>query len=132
MIVLDTHALVWLRVGSERLGPKACQVAEEAWRAGDAAVSAISFWEIAMLQESGRLTLRHDLDSWRDTLLDEGLLEIPVDGRCGIRAACLADFHGDPADRIIVAASLEGHRLLTSDRRILDWQGPLVRLNARV
>lgn len=129
MIVLDTHVLIWLRGGSERLGPQARQWAEEAWGAGDAAVSAISFWEIAMLQEAGRLTLQQDLDSWRDTLLDEGLIEIPIDGKCGIRAACLEGFHGDPADRFVVAAALEGHRLLTADRRILDWPGPLVRLN---
>ena len=83
-----------------------------------------------MLHEKGRLTLSNDLASWRRTLLGEGLVEIAVDGEIGIRANELADFHGDPADRIIVATALGGHRLVTSDRRILDWPGNLSRLDA--
>ena len=54
-----------------------------------------------------------------------------MDGQIGIRAADLADFHSDPADRQIVATALEGgHRLVTSDRKILRWPGPLNRISA--
>ena len=53
-----------------------------------------------------------------------------MDGEIGIRAATLPDFHADPADRLIVATALEGHRLVTADRRILDWPGQLSRLDA--
>ena len=35
-------------------------------------------------------------------LLDQGLIEIPVDGGIAARAGLLPDMHGDPADRIIV------------------------------
>ena len=42
----------------------------------------------------------------------------------------LVDFHRDPADRIIVATALQGHQLVTEDRRILAWPGPLNRLRA--
>jgi len=34
------------------------------------------------------------------------------------------------ADRIIVATALDGHRLATADRRIMEWPGPLNRLRA--
>ena len=131
MIVLDTHVLLWLRYGEGRLGKRARRILEDAWLAGDAAVSAISFWEIAMLHDRRRLTLLRDIESWRGALLAEGLVEIPVDGQVGIRAARLADFHGDPADRLIVATALEGQRLATADRRILDWGGPLDRVDVR-
>ena len=40
-------------------------------------------------------------------------------------------FHADPAGRIIVATAQAGHRLVTGDRRILDWPGLLARLDAR-
>ena len=56
---------------------------------------------------------------------------IPVDGDIGIRASALADFHADPADRIIVASALRGHRLVTADERILAWAGYVDRLDAR-
>ena len=57
--------------------------------------------------------------------MEQGLIEIPVDGEIGIRANALQDFHPDPADRIIVATALNGRRLVTADERILDWSGDL-------
>jgi len=42
------------------------------------------------------------------------------------------DFHGDPADRMIVATALsEGTRIITADDSILGWGGPLGRYDAR-
>ena len=130
MILLDTQVLLWSRFGDARFGRRARRQIERALRAGNIAVSAISFWEVAMLHDKGRLTLLRSVASWRQALLDEGLVEIPMDGEIGIRAATLTDFHADPADRLIVATALEGHRLVTSDRRILDWPGPVSRLDA--
>lgn len=94
-------------------------------------MSAISFWEIGMLQAKGRIVYPEDVSVWRREQLSQGLIEIPVDGEIGIRANTLADFHADPADRIIVATALEGHDLITADERILGWPGTLSRLDAR-
>ena len=94
------------------------------------AVSAITFWEVGMRVQKGQLDLGFELQVWRRTLLDEGLIELPVDGDIAVRAGLLANMHGDPADRLIVATALQGYRLVTSDRRILDWPGHLSRLDA--
>ncbi len=131
MILLDTQVLIWMRFGTRQLGGQTRQQVDRALQEGDAAVSAISFWEIALLHEKRRLTLLRDISAWRQTLLQEGLAEIPVDGEIGIRANELADFHADPADRLIVATALAGgHQLVTADRLILAWPGPLRRLDA--
>ena len=130
MILLDTHVLLWLRHGHGRLGAETRRIVERAWRAGEAAVSAVSFREIALLHDKGRLTLLRDIGAWRGQLFRGGLTEVPVNGEIGIRAAGLADFHRDPADRLIVATALGGHRLVTADQRILDWPGPLSCLRA--
>ena len=45
-----------------------------------------------MLHEKGRLAVLHDVASWRRTLLEEGLIEIAVDGEIGIRRASCRDF----------------------------------------
>ena len=95
-------------------------------------MSAITFWELALLHGKGRMRILADIRVWRATLLDDGLMEIPVDGDIGIRANGLVDFHPDPADRIIVATALEGHQLITADERILDWPGDVMRLDARM
>ena len=84
-----------------------------------------------MLQGKGRIELRVDVETWRAALLRDGLVEIPVDGNIAVRAGLLSDLHRDPADRFIVATALGGHDLLTSDRRILEWQSELVRVDAR-
>ena len=84
-----------------------------------------------MLRDRGRIRYPGDGGLWRREQLGQGLVEIPVDGEIGIRACGLADFHADPADRIIVATALGGHRLVTADERILAWGGNLDRLDAR-
>ena len=131
MILLDTHVLVWSRFGGGHVGPDCTRLIWQALRANEMAISAFSFWEIAMLHEKGRMILLRDIGSWRRELLGQGLIEIPVDGDIGIRANALPDFHADPADRIIVATALGGHQLVTADERILSWGGNLDRLDAR-
>ena len=140
MILIDTQVLVWLRSGSSKLGRQAANVIERSWASGEVAVSAITFWEVAMLHDKGRgrfrrgavlLTLLKDIGAWRQALIQEGLVEIAVDGEIGIRSVNLKNLHADPADRIIVATALAGHQLVTSDGEILKWPGPLSRLDAR-
>ena len=131
MIIADTHVLLWLRIGEARLGTGARRTLDDALRDEVLAVSAITFWEVSMLKTKGRLDFPEDVVLWRRELLRQGLAEIPVNGEIGIRANVLPNFHADPADRIIVATALEGHRLLTADDRILRWSGDLNRLDAR-
>ena len=130
MILLDTHVLLWLRAGDARLGPEARRQIDRAWQSGEVGVSSISFWETALLQEKGRIRLTADVGPWRREQLEQGLIEIPVDGEIGIRAVGLADFHPDPADRLIVATALDGQRLITADNRMLNWTGRIDRLTA--
>ena len=130
MLVIDTHILIWERTGERSLGSSSRIAFDLALGRQEIAASAISFWEAELLNERGRIVLDEDVGRWRQTLLREGLIEMPVTGEIAIRAATLADFHRDPADRLIVATALEGHQLLTADRRILDWPGPLDRLDA--
>ena len=130
-MLLDTQVLLWLRLGSARLGRRARLEIEQAWQSDEIGVSAITFWEVAMLRDKGRIRFPEDIGLWRKEQLDEGLIEIPVDGDIALRAGLLPDIHGDPADRIIVATAMFGHRLVTTDRRILAWPGHLSRLDAR-
>ena len=130
LLLLDTNALLWMRIGDRRLGNIARREVERAWQSDELAVSAISFWEVGMLVDKGRINLADDVQVWRRDLLEQGMVEIPIDGETAIRSVQLTDFHADPADRLIVATALAGHRLVTSDRRILEWPGKLNRLDA--
>ncbi len=131
MILGDTQALVWYLDANQRLGPEAPGRIARAIQNGQAAFSAISIWEIGMLQQKGRLETAMNAAQWHEWLLDEGFNDIPVTSAIAARAGDLLDMHGDPADRIVVATALEGHLLITSDRPILNWPHELDRFSAR-
>ncbi len=130
MILVDTHVLVWLAEGNTSLGPKAVRLIERAYSTGGIRVSAFSFWEIGMLVEKKRIAA--DAAQMRASSLRAGIVEVAVDGKLALAAARLTSFHGDPADRIIVATALElDATLATADERILGWRGGLSTLDAR-
>ena len=132
VILLDTHTLIWLDAGLNKLGARAREHLDSALRDECLMVSAISFWEVAMLANKGRLQMNLDILQWRSELLASGLRELVVTGRIGIEAAALGQFHGDPADRLIVATAIQEKALLaTADEVILGWHGPFQCLDAR-
>ena len=131
MILIDTHVLLWQERGDLRMGSQTRRTFEYALQEGNAAVSAISFWEVGMRVQKGQLDFSLDLKDWRADLLRHGLIEIPINGEIAVRASLLPNMHGDPADRLIVAMALEGHTLVTADGPILDWPGNVNRLDAR-
>ncbi len=124
MIVLDTHIWVWWVSEPDRLTETQRHEIEAAEQS-DRGVSAISCWEVAKLVELSRLTLNRSVIDWLRAALtypSVRLLELTPE----VAAASTqlpGTFHRDPADQIIVAtARLHGGRLITSDRKILDYE----------
>lgn len=132
MILLDTHALVWVRLDDSRVGPVARRLVAEASRANEIAVSAVTFCELAMLKSRGRLAIGVTIEQWRQRLLAMGIQEIAVDGAIFISAVDLKDAHRYPADRLTMVSCLHiGATLLTADQKILDWSHRLSRHDIR-
>jgi len=125
-MILDTHTLIWIDRSDPNLGTAAVNLVEKTWRNGMVAVSAISFWEAAMLVNRNRIVLPVPVNQWRMDWLQSGLVEIPIDGRIALLSCQLEHFHKDPADRFIVAtAIIKNIPLLTADQKILEWEGDL-------
>ena len=61
MILIDTHALIWLRTDDARLGAAARRALDVALRDDEFAVSAMTFWGVAMLRSTGRLDFPEDI-----------------------------------------------------------------------
>src|SRR5262249_7477937 len=123
-LLLDTHVLIWLAEGLAELPAAARDKIDRAAGGAGIAVSAITFWETAMLVARGRISLAQPLGAWRQRVLAQpGLGDVPIDGEIGIEAVHLpGTLHPDPADRLIVAtARLQGCRLVTRDQRLLDY-----------
>ena len=133
MIVLDTHVLAWMTNDDRRLGRKSRALIDRHWPRGEVAASAMSFWEIALLCARNRLRLPLEVDQMRDQMIAAGLVELPVDGWVGIRAVSLGSLGSDPADRLIAASAIQhSATLMSADERLLEWNHPLVRQDARL
>lgn len=85
-----------------------------------------------MLESKRRIKLPLRAGEWRATLIDADVIELAIDGAIAISAIELRGLPADSADRLIVATALAHNaRLMTADRRLLAWPGPLERIDAR-
>jgi PIN domain nuclease of toxin-antitoxin system len=121
-VLLDTHALIWYASGSDKLSSSAQKFIESAEVVH---ISAISAWEIGMLVEKGRLSLKYDVNTWIQYCYNLPKIQwVNVNPKIAILSTQLpGQFHGDPADRIIVATAISnGNHLITADRSIQNYQ----------
>jgi PIN domain nuclease of toxin-antitoxin system len=131
VILLDTHATIWLVSEDRSLGVRSRSLARAALARGELLVSAISFWEIALLVKKGRLNALRTPEAQRRTILDTGIRELPLTGDVAALSVDLGNLAGDPADRFIVAtAIMHGATLLTADDALLNWRHSLKRQDA--
>jgi PIN domain nuclease of toxin-antitoxin system len=123
MMLIDTHVLVYHASDDRKLGKRARSAIERALARDELFVSALSFWEVAMLVARDRLALDTTVAAFRAAALATGIQEEPVDGEIAIAAGELPDRHGDPVDRMLVATALvRGLALLTADAVLLGWK----------
>lgn len=121
MIVLDTHAWLWWVSDPDQLGLAAIKRIQGSERIG---IAAVSCFEIAAAVAKGRITLDRDTIEWLNQALAAPRLELlPLTPAIAVKATMLGRFHGDPADRLIVAtAILESAVLVTKDQRIRKYE----------
>lgn len=124
-LLLDTHAWLWICLGNEKMSKGASRkVVDKAYREHRLAVSAISLWEVAMLEAKGRLALAEPVHDWLEEAVSRLRVDIvPISIDIAVESSRLpGGFHGDPADRIIVATARKGRfTLLTQDSLILSY-----------
>jgi PIN domain nuclease of toxin-antitoxin system len=121
-LLLDTHVWLWWLLGQPELSLRDREALDALAAAGTPpALSAISLWEAQMLAQKGRLRLDSPLTHWLPTAASrETVTLLPMDVEVILALDGLPEsFHGDPADRIIVAtARAHGLPLATQDRNI--------------
>ncbi|WP_174279634.1 type II toxin-antitoxin system VapC family toxin [Sphingomonas bacterium] len=124
MIVIDTHALVWMVEGGPDLGSRAQSLIVAELEDDGVLIAPISFWELAMLVDKGRLTLGRPVVAWWNrVLLEPGFVVADLTAEIGADAGMLpGNIHGDPADRLIIATARSINcPVLTADGKILDY-----------
>lgn len=121
-LVLDTHVWIWLVQGEKKLEKTEIIKLLEAQDCM-LNLSAISLWEISMLVAKERLKLNMDTKKWLDKYLVQSNTNIlPITTSIAVASTELVNFHGDLADRLILATSLEHSAILvTHDANILKY-----------
>ncbi len=119
MILLDTHAILWWQAGGQRLSAAARRAID---RAESILVSPVSFWEVGLLVEKGRIQLDRDASVWvQDFLQSDRVAVAELTVTAAVAAARLPStgFRGDPADAFLYATARERDvPLVTKDVRL--------------
>ena len=124
LVLLDTHAWVWLLNGDPKLNPKALRAIERSLSEEAVLLSAISPWEVAMLVSKGRLTLDRDVGEWvHEAASIPGIRIEAISPGIAVASTRLpGNIHPDPADRLIAATARHlGAILITDDHLLLDY-----------
>lgn len=123
-ILLDTHTWIWLFNGASELSQEVIIQINRAGKQGQVFIAAISVWELSMLVAKNRITLSKPINQWvQESLSQPGVNLSPLTPEISIESSFLpGEFHGDPADRIIVAtARINNLIIFTRDRKILSY-----------
>jgi PIN domain nuclease of toxin-antitoxin system len=123
-LLLDTHALLWSIIEPDQLSPVARAAIIDP--SAQVAVSAISFWEIAIKTALGKFALQ---GATPETLVDaaqqQGFDLLPLDPRLAASFTRLPvdPQHRDPFDRMLVWQAISlGYTLVSRDRKIVSNQ----------
>jgi PIN domain nuclease of toxin-antitoxin system len=115
-LLLDTHALLWVRGEPDRLKSDTKRILADP--ANDVFVSVISLWELLIKSRVGKLNI--DIDVMIAGLAPASKLQLLGITPQHLRALKTLPFypqHRDPFDHLIIAQAIsEGMTLVTQDR----------------
>ncbi len=123
MILLDTHAWLWLALEPKKLSRAATQAIRQSAKGSGLAVASISLLEVAFLFANGRVRSRGTVSQAVQELVTETRVDVlELTPEIAATAVQLSDaVPKDPADRLIVATALvHALPLVTRDARILE------------
>lgn len=123
MILLDTHALVWLTIEPTKLSAAAAAAIRGSEQTGGLAISAASLWEIAFLATRRRIDFIGPVEDFVTKLSSRTSIR-PITPKIAILACQLPPTYSkDPIDRLIGGTALaEGMDLITKDRSIRNFR----------
>ena len=112
-LLLDTHAFSWWVAGSRGLSRDAKAAIAE----GESLVhvSAATIWEIAIMENLGKIDLKGI--RLEEEIEKENFIELPISARHAQHAGSLPRHHDVPFDRMLIAqAEIEDLVIVTHDK----------------
>ena len=122
-LLLDTHIWLWSALQPDRLTRRVARELtkpeNELW------LSAISVWELSILQRKRRFRLPDDLTAWvAQSTRDLELVEAPLTVEVALAVSTMSFALADPADLFLAAsAKVFDLTLVTADERLMRISG---------
>ena len=106
-VLLDTHVWVWWLTPDSPLSAAERSALDAKAGRGELYLAAISLWEAQVLHAKRRLQLPLPFPDWLAQAADDRMISVvPLDIDVILALDALPEsFHGDPADRLIVATA---------------------------
>lgn len=122
--LMDMHALLFWQ-SKQDVSEQYIQFFDEQAEKARLFVSSISFWEIALWVQKGRIALM-DTHAWKNELLQNSNLQLINPSAADmIDSTLLPPHHKDPFDRLLIAQAINNNFLLvTKDQAISNYQIP--------
>jgi len=119
--LLDTHVFLWLLRAPEVLPVAVREVAAD--RSQTLVLSAVTPWEMAIKETTGKLSAAEILDNFERVTAQAGLSILETTIRQVIRGGRLPLHHKDPFDRLLAAQALDLRIPLISCDQVFDLYG---------
>jgi len=125
-ILLDTCEFLWLVSGDARLSPTFASAVRDP--RNEVFLSAVSFWEISLKHDLGKLPLPQPPAQFVPLQRDKHLIApLALDEAAVARLSALPGLHRDPFDRMLVCqAQAHGLTLASSDSLIRQYPVALI------
>lgn len=118
--LLDTQVLLWYMSGDKRLNEQHRRLLTNA--KNDVYVSVVSYWEIAIKESIGKLSIPYSVIKLEKVAEMHGFRTLPFSIESLSLLKTLDTEHKDPFDRYILCQSFYSNlELLTADEKILEF-----------
>jgi PIN domain nuclease of toxin-antitoxin system len=122
--LLDTHIIIWLANNDiDKISTASMSIlcAEDS----KLFVSIVSFWEIALKINNGKLDLGIPLDTLYENVQKTEISVIPIQKDYILQLSSLKPIHKDPFDRLLIAtAFIDSLNIITIDENIQKYDIP--------
>ena len=111
-ILLDTHTFLWFLGGDSELSKQARTLIENPQN--EKYISIASFWEIAIKNSLGKLTLDVSFAELKTEAIKNSFQLLPITFEDTLQLNILPFHHRDPFDRILISQAKENNLMLVS------------------
>lgn len=119
-LLLDTQIALWWLTGDTRLK----RATRDRIAGATCIVSAASVWEVAIKHRIGKLPIAPD--TFAEAMRECGAIILPISDAHATNYTRMPEGHADPFDVLLIAvAQAENLRLLTADKKLLNYANEL-------